>query len=97
MSTFPKGMLEVQRGEVREGELAPREPGERERVCVCVCVHACGCGCGCGCARGRERECVCVWMRMWVCAIRDETIWGVAPREPGTDKQKGMAIEVDGE
>ena len=73
MSTFPKGMLEVHRGEVREGELAPREPGERESVCVCV------------------------WMQMWVCAIRDETIWGVAPREPGTDKQKGMAIEVDSE
>jgi len=44
MSAFPKGMLEVQRGEMRERGLAPCEPGERERervcVCVCVCVHA---------------------------------------------------------
>jgi len=61
----------------------------RERECVCVCV----CGCGCGCAREREREsvcvCVCVWIWMQVCAIRYETIWGVALRELGTDKQKG--------
>jgi len=34
---------------------------------------------------------------MRVHAIRDEMIWGAALREPGTDKQKGMAIEVDGE
>ena len=56
MSAFPKGTLEVQRGDMRERGLAPREPGERE--CVCVCVHACGCGCGC--ARERESVCVCV-------------------------------------
>ena len=40
MSAFPKGTLEVQRGEVRERGLAPREPGERERVCVCVWMDA---------------------------------------------------------
>jgi len=89
---IPKGDAGGARGEVRERGLAPREPGERERERVCVCV----CTCGCGCARGRERVCVCVWMRMRVCAIRDETIRGAAPRELGTDKQKGMAIEVDG-
>jgi len=51
MSTFLKGTLEVQRGEVREGELAPLEPGES--VCMCVhvrvCVHVCMCVCVCVC------------------------------------------------
>ena len=71
--------------------MAPCEPGES--VCVCICV--------CACMRvqvqlcERERESVCV-DGMQVRAIPDETIQGVAPCELGTDKQKGMAIEVDG-
>ena len=86
MSAFPKGTLEVQREEVRERGLAPREPGERERVCVCVraCVRVRVR------LRERERVCVCVWMdAVQVRAIRYETIRGAAPRELGTDKQKG--------
>ena len=39
MSTFPKGILEVQKGEMRERGLAPCEPGERESVCVYVCMY----------------------------------------------------------
>ena len=78
MSAFPKGTLEVQRGEVRERGLAPREPGERERerVCVCVCVRA---GAG-AVARERERECVCVdGCGAGACdTIRDDTGCGSA-------------------
>ena len=54
----------MQRGEVRERGLAPREPGESEResvcVCICVCMRA-----GVGAfAHARERVCMCMWMRM---------------------------------
>jgi len=62
-------------------------------VCVCACVrvrvrlHE----------RERERECVCVDVDAGACDMRrGETIRGAAPRELGMDKQKGMAIEVDG-
>ena len=68
---------------------------ERERECVCVCV----------CMwvrmwlrkRERERECVCVDADTGACDTRrGKTIRGAAPCELGMDKQKGMAIEVDG-
>jgi len=70
-------------GSERGGIGSARAWRERE----CVCMHACVRACGCSCVRERER--VCVWMRMRVRAIRYETIRGAAPREPGTDKQKG--------
>ena len=78
-------------GSEREGVGSTRAWREREHVCVCMCVRACGCSC----ARERERESVCVCGCGCGC-MRDKTIWGVAPHELGTDKQKGMAIEVDG-
>jgi len=46
--------------------------------------------------RERERVCVCVDADAGACDTRrGEMIWGAAPRELGTDKLKGMAIEVD--
>ena len=46
----------------------------------------------------RERVCVCMCVhavQVWLRAR--EMIWGAALHELGMDKQKGMAIEVDGE
>ena len=88
MSAFPKGTLEVQREEVRERGLAPRKPGERERECVCV--RACVRVRVRLRERERERESVCVDADAGACDTRrGETIRGAAPRELGTDKQKG--------
>jgi len=55
MSAFLKGMLEVQRGEVRERGIGSAQAWQES---VCMCVHA-----GVGAVaqeRGRERERVCV-------------------------------------
>ncbi len=89
MSAFPKGMLEVQRGEVRGGWLYASLA--RERVCVYVCV--CMCRCGCSCARERERECVCMDAGAGAYDMRQDKV-RLRVSLAQTNK-KGWQIEVD--